>query len=318
MIALRSGEVLVEVLRSGVVESLHRGHLLVTAPDGTVLVSIGDVTAPIYPRSSLKPLQAVGMLRAGSPLVDDELALSSASHDGEQFHIAAVHSVLADGGLDETDLACPPDLPSGEAARRTVLIGGGMPARILMNCSGKHAGMLRTCVANDWPLSGYTSPEHPLQLRLRAAVEELTGEPVAAVGVDGCGAPLFAVTLTGLAGAFARLATADTGPERAVADAMRRFPTMIGGTHQTSSLLMEGIPGAIVKAGAEGVYAAALADGGSLALKMDDGASRAADRVVVAALRRLGATGEILDQLAEQAVLGGGEPVGSVRMRTAL
>ncbi|MGI8882494.1 MAG: asparaginase [Jatrophihabitans sp.] len=318
MITLTSGEVLVEVLRSDVVESLHRGHLLVTAPGGTALVSIGDVTAPIFPRSSLKPLQAVGMLRAGLSLVDDDLALAAASHDGESFHIAGVRAILADGGLDETDLACPPDLPLAEAARRTVLIGGGMPARILMNCSGKHAAMLRTCVVNDWPLSGYLSPEHPLQRQLRTTVEELCSEPIAAVGVDGCGAPLFAVSLTGLARAFARLGTATAGPEHAVADAMRRFPAMVGGTHQSGSRLMAGIPGAIVKAGAEGVYAVALADGGALAVKIDDGAPRAADRVAVAALRRLGATGAILDELAEQPVLGGGEPVGAVRMHAAL
>ena len=154
-----------------------------------------------------------------------------------------------------------------------------------MNCSGKHAAMLATCVANGWPTSTYRDPDHPLQVSLRGTVERLAGEPVAAVGVDGCGAPLFALTLTGLARAFAAIATAADGtPEHRVAAAIRRYPEWLGGTRRDVTRLVAGVPGLIAKDGAEGVYAAALPDGRAVALKIDDGGQRARPPVMVAAL----------------------------------
>jgi L-asparaginase II len=312
--AYPSGEVLVEVERSGVVEGVHRGHLVVLDPDGSVRLAIGEVCAPMFPRSSLKPVQAVAMLRCGLELAPQEVALASSSHDGEPMHITGVKDVLAAGGLDESDLECPPDLPTGEDARQAVLAAGDGPRRIYMNCSGKHAAMLRTCVVNDWPLSGYLPPTHQLQQRIAETIAAVADEPVAAIGVDGCGAPVFAISLIALAQSFSRLATAD-GTEGTVASAMRAHPAMVGGTTQISSRVMAGVPGVIVKNGAEGVFAAALMDGGALALKIDDGAPRAADRVLVGALRRLGVEAQILDELAEEPVLGGGARVGSVRLR---
>lgn len=315
MISLTSGELLVEVERSGVIESLHRGHVIVLDPDGSVRAAIGDVDGPVFPRSSLKPVQAVAMLRTGLALSAAETALACASHSGEPMHVAGIEAMLAAGGLDEADLECPPDLPLSDSARRAVLAGGGSPRRVYMNCSGTHAAMLRAAVVNDWPLSGYCAFDHPAQHHAAGTVAELAGEPVAATGVDGCGAPIFAISLRGLARAFGRIATSREPAEQSVAAAMRTHPELVGGSEQVSTLLMAGIPGAIAKGGAEGVFAAALADGGCLAIKVDDGAMRAAERVVVAALRRLGGTAAVLDDLAESPVLGGGARVGTVRVR---
>src|SRR5262245_1864929 len=197
------GEQLAEVVRSGFVEGLHRGSVVVLGSGGEMVAAAGDVTAPIFPRSSNKPMQAVGMLRAGLRLADPgDLALASASHSGQEFHISRVRALLRSVNLDESALRCPPDLPLDEAARSAVLRAGGVKDRVSMNCSGKHTAMLLTCLAAGWPTEGYVDPDHPLQVRLRDAVESFAGEPVAAIGTDGCGAPLMAISLTGLARAF--------------------------------------------------------------------------------------------------------------------
>jgi L-asparaginase II len=179
--------------------------------------------------------------------------------------------------------------------------------------------MLLTCRARDWPTAGYLAADHPLQLALRATVAELAGEAVGAVGVDGCGAPLFAISLTGLARSFARIATAELGTAaHAVVSAMRAHPDLVAGTGRPATALMIGVPGLIAKDGAEGGFAAALPDGRALAVKIDDGAQRAADRAVVAGLRLLGVSANVLEEWAELPVLGGGVPVGSVRVVAAL
>jgi L-asparaginase II len=309
------GVPLAEVVRSGFVEGLHRGSMVVLDAAGAVLASAGDVTSAVFPRSSSKPLQAIGMLRCGLRLVDAaDLALVCGSHYGEDFHLARVRALLRSAGLTEAALRCPPDLPIGEAARAAVYRAGGGPSRIQMNCSGKHSGMLLTCLAAGWPVEEYWRPEHPLQERLRATIEELTGEPAAAVGVDGCGAPVLAVSLTGLAGAFLRLVSGAPGSvERTVADAMRAHPELVAGTGAEDTRLMRGVPGLLSKVGAEGVVAVALPGVGAVAIKIDDGAARARIPVLVAALRRLGVTAPVLDDLAETPLFGGGEPIGSVR-----
>jgi len=194
-----------------------------------------------------------------------------------------------------------------------------------MNCSGKHAAMLATCVTAGWPTASYTDPGHPLQAEIRRAVERLTGETVAAVGVDGCGAPLFGLSLTGLARAFSALVRADPGtPERRVADAMRAHPEWTSGTARPERALMEAVPGLLLKSGAEGVEALALADGRAVAFKIDDGAARARPAVTVALLRALGAgddpavEADTLAELARPPVLGGGRVVGEIRARLPL
>ncbi|PWU49286.1 asparaginase [Micromonospora globispora] len=309
------GVPLAEVVRSDFVEGLHRGSVVVLDAAGATVAGAGDVDSPIFPRSSNKPMQAVGMLRAGLPLTDPaDVALVSASHAGEEFHLARVAGLLRAAGIDESALHCPPDLPVGEAARDAVLRAGGGPTRLQMNCSGKHTGMLLTCLAAGWPLDGYWRPEHPLQQRLRAAIEEFTGEEAAAVGVDGCGAPVLAVSLTGLARAYLRLVSAERGTvERTVADAMRAYPELVGGTQADDTRLMRGVPGTLAKVGAEGVIAAAVPGVGAVALKIDDGAARARMPVLVAALRRLGVDAPVLTEYAEVPLLGGGLPVGAVR-----
>jgi len=303
-----TGIPLVDVVRSGLVESVHSGHLVVLDA-----VELGHPRQPLFPRSSNKPLQAVGMRRLGLDVPPQHLALAAASHSGEAVHVAGVRAMLASGEFGEGDLGCPPAWSLDETASRT----WPEPRRITMNCSGKHAAMLLTCRVNGWPTKTYLEPDHPLHRSLRATVEDLAEEPVAAVGVDGCGAPLFALSLVGLARAYRRIATAQAGPERDVADAMRAYPELVAGTGRAASRLMAGIPGLIAKDGAEGVFAAALPDGTAVAVKIDDGTQRAAERAAVAGLRTVTAA-PVLEELATAVVLGGGEPVGEIRFRSGL
>ncbi|HWD02209.1 MAG TPA: asparaginase [Amycolatopsis sp.] len=303
--------VLVEVERSGLVESVHRGSLVITAPDGSVLHATGDVTTPMFPRSSTKPLQGVGMLRAGLAYDGADLALACGSHSGELGHVERVAAMLAAAGLSESALACPPAWPLNEAS----LHEAAEPLRVTMNCSGKHAAMLTTCVAAGWPSEGYEQPGHPLQRLIAETVVDLTGEPIATTGVDGCGAPLFAYSLTGLARAFSRLVRAAPGSdELRVADAMRAHPWLVAGTDREDTVLMGTVPGLLSKIGAEGTLAFALADGTAVALKLADGAKRGCAPLAVAALAHLGVDVSELADLAEPPVLGGGRKVGHLRV----
>jgi L-asparaginase II len=306
--------VLAEVIRSGFLECRHAGSAIAMRADGSRVLELGTPDAPVLPRSANKPLQAVGMLRAGLDLDGELLAVVAASHSGSDMHLALVRRVLDGAGLDEDSLANPPDLPLDERARLALLRTGGSADRMHHNCSGKHAGMLATCVAAGWPIAGYLDPGHPLQRASRTAVERLAGERVTATAVDGCGAPLFALSLAGLSRAFGRLATAaaDTAEGR-VAAAMRAHPEVVGGPGRDVTRLLAGVPGLVTKDGAEGVYAAALADGGSCAVKIEDGAGRGRMPVMVALLRRLGCSAPVLDELATLPVRGGGAVVGEVR-----
>ncbi len=308
-----STPVLLELVRSGVVESVHRGSVLAVDAGGRPVLSLGEVDVPVFPRSSNKPLQAVGLLDAGWAPPDDEcLALATASHSGEPQHLAVVRRTLAAAGLDETALGCPALLPLSEPAAHALLRAGGSASRLTMNCSGKHAAMLAACVARGEPVEGYLEVEAPVQLALGLALEELAGEPVQHVAVDGCGAPQHALTLTGLARAFSALATGEGSCARTAA-AMRARPDLVGGTGREVTELMVGVPGLVAKDGAEGVFAAALPDGSAVAVKVADGATRAAVPVLVAGLRALGVEAEVLDRLGSTPVLGGGRPVGALR-----
>jgi L-asparaginase II len=309
----RSG-VLAEVVRNDFVEGCHWGSVVALDADGSELWRVGDPDHPVFPRSSNKPLQVVGMLRAGLDLDGELLALASSSHSGEAFHTDGVRRILAGVGLDESALQNPSDYPVDEQEKVAYLRAGLPPSPIAMNCSGKHAGMLATCVANGWPIVSYLAPDHPLQQALYETVADLAGEDIAAVGVDGCGAPLFALTLSGLARSFSRVATAPAGTAEArMAAAIRAHPQWLGGTRRDVSRLITAVPGLIAKDGAEGLCALALPDGRAVALKIDDGAGRARSPVVLAALHRLGVDVSGLDDLATGALLGGGRRVGEIR-----
>ncbi len=267
--------VLAEVVRSGFTESRHRGSLVLLAADGSVGYAAGTVAAPMFPRSANKPMQATAMVGCGLGLDGWLLALAAASHSGEEFHVDGVREILRLAGLDESALQCPPDLPLDESAKIALLRAGGVADRVHMNCSGKHAAMLACCVAAGWPTGSYRDPGHPLQVQIRLTVQDLAGEAVTAVGVDGCGAPLFALTLGGLARAFRALVVSPPGSAgRKVADAMRQFPAWTSGTSRPEATMVAAVPGLLMKSGAEGVCAFALADGRAGAVKFDDGSAR--------------------------------------------
>ena len=321
---MSSPVVVAEIVRSGFVEGHHYGSLVALAADGSVEWSVGAVDSPILPRSSNKPLQALGMVRLGLDLPPDLLALACASHSGEPFHVEGARRILASAGLDESALQTPPDYPLDDDTREQLIRSGGVRSSVLMNCSGKHAAMLATCVVNGWDLETYRAADHPLQKGIQATFEELTGE-AASVAVDGCGAPLLSTSLVGLAAAFRRIALGldgagkpDADAER-VATAIRKHPEYVSGTKRDECALLTAIPGAIGKAGAESCYAVALPDGRSFALKTDDGAPRVRPVLMTEALRRSG----VLDEPGVDAeavrrtgvveLLGGGVPVGEIR-----
>ena len=311
--------VLAEVVRSGFVEGRHVGSLVVVGPDGEVLLARGDVESPMFPRSANKLAQAAGMVELGYPGRDDLLALAAASHDGEERHVEGVRRILAAAGLDESALRTPPDWPGGAEAYRAAILAGTGPRAITMNCSGKHAAMLAVCVAQGWPLDDYRAADHPLQVHLAGVVERLAGAPVAATGIDGCGAPVLALPLVALARTYSRAVQSPVGtPERLVADAMRAFPEYVCGTGDDVTELMAGVPGLLLKDGAEGVYAGALADGRAFALKVDDGAERPRPLVATAVLRHLGIDAAVLAGYDVVPLLGGGERVGEVRVPGSL
>jgi L-asparaginase II len=305
-------QVVARVVRGGVVESVHRGHLVVLAPDGSVQARGGDPDRTFFPRSSLKLVQAVAMLRCGLDLDGELLALACASHSGEPDHLAGVRRILAGAGLDEAELQNTPALPLDAEAATAWVVAGNRPSRLTQNCSGKHSAMLATCVAAGWDRSGYLDPDHPLQRAIRATVADLTGDgDPAHVTVDGCGAPLFSCSVAGLARAFARIATAPAGtPEHRVAAAVRAHPWWLGGSGRFPTRLIVAVPGLVAKDGAEGVFAAALPDGSALAMKIADGSPRPVPPVVTALLEQLGVPG--LGDIGKVPVLGHGEPVGEV------
>lgn len=309
--------IVADVVRGSVVEGRHHGSVVVTGPDGTVQWSAGVVDRPMFPRSCYKPIQALGMLGAGLQLDGELLALAASSHSGEAFHLDGVRRILAGAGLDPSALQTPPAYPM--SGRDAWIRAGRGREPIAMNCSGKHAAMLATCGHNGWPIEEYRDPEHPVQRAIRATIEECTGESVAAVVVDGCGAPLPAVSLAGLARAFGRLATAAPRTlARRVAEAIQAHPEWASGTRRHEAELIRAAPGLVCKGGAEAVFAAGLPDGRGVAVKIDDGGQRARSVVAAATLLALGVDNKEVRRRREHPVLGGGQPVGSVRLSAEL
>jgi len=305
-------EVLAEVVRSGLVESRHRGVAVGVDPAGEVVWSIGDPSTVVFPRSSNKPIQALGMLGAGLPLDGRLLALASASHSGEPFHLDAVREILALAGLDESALQTPPSYPLDPHVHADYLRNGGKRDPICMDCSGKHAAMLLTCVTNEWTTDDYLDPEHPLQAQITRTFTELTDGPPAVVGVDGCGAPLLATPLQQLARAVGRIVQSPTGSLGArLVEAMTAHPEYVSGTTRAEHDLMLAFPGLVAKSGAESVYVVGLPDGSAYAIKIEDGGERPLYAVMNRALELAGLDAPLLRE--RPTILGGGRPVGEVR-----
>ncbi|MFE9690370.1 asparaginase [Micromonospora sp. NPDC005806] len=313
---------LARVVRNGFVESRHHGSVVVLDPSGEVTLAAGVPDEPVLPRSTLKPVQALACLTAATAgtgpaattLVGPALAIAAGSHTGDDRHVAVVRDVLAAAGLTEDALGCPVDWPEDEPTRERMIRDGEGRQRIRMNCSGKHAAMLAACAARSWSTADYLDPAHPLQREVAATVARLAGTPVTTVAVDGCGAPLFGLPLTGLARTFQALVRAPKGsPEARVAEAMRQHPEYVGGWHgHPNTDLMRALRGALAKGGAEGVLGVATADGHTVAVKVVDGSPRATTAIALAALAATGVAVDGAAGLRRVPVLGGGEPVGAI------
>ena len=306
---------LAAVRRSGLIESRHFGSLVALGPDGATLLELGDPDTVVLPRSTVKPLQALACLTLGAELTGPRLAIAAGSHTGEDEHVRVVREILDAAGVDESALGCPVDRPEDESTFERLVRAGEPRARIRMNCSGKHAAMLLAAAANGWTTDGYLDPEHPVQVHVRETMAALTGVPVGHDAVDGCGAPLFGTSVRGVARAFGRLVLAVEGtPERAVADAMREHPFYVGGSGHQNSTLMETVPGALAKGGAEGVIGVAAADGTAVAMKVVDGSPRATTLIALRVLEALGTDISGASALVDLPVLGGGVPVGRIEL----
>lgn len=309
--------------RSGFVESRHAGAAIVFDPDGTPVLTLGDVESPILPRSSLKPLQAVAFASAGASLEGEQLALSTASHSGTDRHVAVVRSILERAELGESDLQCPAAWPTHSATRDELVRELGQPARIRMNCSGKHAAMLLTCVANGWDTATYLEPAHPLQVHIREVIERLIGAKITATAIDGCGAPVHAMSLSALGRAAHRIGTAsERSPfalhraAGALVRAVRDNPWTIDGPGGQDTISIERL-GVFAKGGAEGVQIMVAPNGATVALKVLDGGERAKAAIALSLLARVGAlpAADVAATLAELplSIMGGGQVVGSIR-----
>lgn len=299
--------------RNGHTEGVFYGHAVILDPDGTVARSWGSSTQEFYPRSSNKIGQATAMAAAGLNLPQHLQALTAASHSGEDFHINAVREILASVDLTPAALQTPEDYPLDSVERDACIARGEDRSPILMNCSGKHAGMLATCVMKGWDTKTYLTPEHPLQVAMKVKIEEMSGERISFQGVDGCGAPVHALTLPGLARLSQTAVLAAPGsPERTVADAMRAHPQFVGGTRRDVTHFMNAIPGLLAKDGAFGVYTASFADGRALALKLESGAESGRNAVMAGLLMFLGVTESAVNNYSAQPIFGGGKVVGSV------
>jgi L-asparaginase II len=299
--------VLAEVVRSGVVESQHRGFLVALNADGSVNLELGDSSHLIFPRSTVKSFQAAAMVRNGLQLEPRLLALGASSHSGSAEHIAAVREILATVGLDDSALQCMLDKPLGEAERRSY---GDQPAtRIAMNCSGKHAAMLVTCVKNGWSTDNYLDADHPLQVACREELENLSGEKITLTSTDGCGAPLFLISVAGLARAIRAITISTDVAHTSVLEASRAFPEMVAGEGRLTTTMIREVPGLYMKDGVEAVEVASMPDGRTLVFKVSDGSLRPFRALVHAGLKRLG----VDSPYEHEPVLGGGRAIGEIR-----
>ena len=306
--------------RNGVVESRHLGTAVAVGPDGEVLRALGDVDADVLGRSSLKLFQSVAVQRAGAVLAGERAALSAASHSGTAEHVRVVEAMLADAGLTDSALQCPAAWSTDADAAFDARLAGLGRRRIAMNCSGKHAGFLAACVHRGWDIDAYLDPAHPVQRLVVDTLEELTGDRVGAVAVDGCGAPVFGTTLVGLARATGRVTGAGERGDDPIAarlcTAILDHPWAIDGPGRANTVVVERL-GIVAKLGAEGVFVLGTADGSAVALKVADGSLRAITAIGIRLLASVGLVdAELGDAVIEETtppVLGGGVPVGALR-----
>jgi L-asparaginase II len=299
--------VLAEYVRDGVVESVHRGYLVALNSDGSVNLELGNIDQLIFPRSTIKSIQGAAMVRAGLKLEPRLLALGCSSHSGSEEHLSAVREILRLAKLDESALQCMLDKPLGESERRAW--GDKAATRISMNCSGKHAAMLLTCVTNGWPIENYLDPAHPLQVAIKAELEALAGEKITLTSTDGCGAPLFLISVIGLARAIRAITISVDPIHQSVLEASRAFPEMVAGKGRLTTQMIEAVPGLYMKDGAEAVEIASMPDGRTLVFKVADGSLRPFRVLVHAGLKRLG----IDSPYEAENVLGGDRIIGTIR-----
>ena len=314
------------VQRSGFVESRHSGSAVVLAPDGSVAFSVGAPDEAIFPRSTLKPFQAIAAMKAGAPLRGEQVAIAAASHTATFDHLDAVNSILKAAELGPEALQCPPDWPQDEDTRAWLIRTERGRNRMCMNCSGKHAAFLLACVTNGWSIDSYLDPEHPLQQLVIETIEEFSGEHAQHVGVDGCGAPLTAITLTGLARMYSTLGRAARNIQAdaraaTVATSMLDYPEYVQGPGRSNTVIMEELD-VITKLGAEGVLGLGTRSGWSVAIKMLDGSSRANSLVGLTLLAHAGAVSRAdADRVLERVthpITGAGRPVGAIELAEPL
>jgi L-asparaginase II len=315
---------LVEVTRGAIVESRHCGAIVAVKPNGEIAAQLGDVNLITSTRSTIKPIQAIPFITSGAAdrfnITERELALVCASHGGESFHTETVAKMLARIGLEESDLRCGAHLPYNEDAARALQMAGKTFTQLHNNCSGKHTGMLATCVHRGWSIADYTAQNHPLQQEIISIFRRLGELPEdLPIAIDGCSAPTFGVSLESLARAFAKLASFTSSnsrnPEigsgsrfqdiafdsdiaqagRRIVKAMMAFPEMVGGTGRLDTALMQTARGTLIcKVGAEASYVIGVLpcekfpQGLGVALKIQDGAPRALATVVIETLAQLG------------------------------
>ncbi|HEX4303858.1 MAG TPA: asparaginase [Rhizomicrobium sp.] len=323
--------ILVELTRGDLVESVHRGAIAVADASGALRLALGDVTAPVYSRSSLKPMQAMVLVESGAAtafgLSDEEISLACASHSGEPMHTERVAAWLARIGLGERDLACGAHPSRYEPVAEAMIRAGQKPTRIFNNCSGKHSGFLT--VARHWDVAteGYERADHLVQRAVAAVLRDLSGAGELPYGIDGCAAPNFATSLTEFARAAAQMAAPDALP-RPRADAARRiigamieYPELMSGTGRACATLIRAGGGRVaVKTGAEGFFGGWLPDLGlGIAIKIDDGAGRASETAIAAVLDKLGLLGDGARNLLRASILNTrGTVVGERRPAAAL
>jgi L-asparaginase II len=312
--------VLAASVRSGLEETAHQGTVAVVDGNGSLIAHHGELDRPFFIRSSAKPFQAFVSQQCGADLSVLELAMACSSHRGFPVHVSLVTSMLDSAGLDESALGCPPDWPAGAAAARLVQREGGTgPRRIWHNCSGKHAGFLRACVARGWPTETYLSPDHPLQRLVIETVSDFGEYRVEPVGVDGCGAPVLRTTARAMATMFARLAAAPELNE--VFASMHRYPALVAANGEGDTTIAIAA-NAVAKGGAAGCVGVAVAGQMGLAAKSWDGVGAVSYLAAAETLRRLGvfsATGtEVVGPVINPPVLGGGGPVGWLEPRFEL